>query len=157
MSYEYKGKTYELKPYTLAVQAQAGKLLREISRLNYAVIADIDTSYLNKYESRKRVLEKRIDQCKSGGKDSKQAETELENLLLEMESDKQVVALNKLIEEQTKYIAFELIGNTELMTETFKVILNEPVALDYNDTETVSFVNQVIGDFFFLKGIIKAE
>lgn len=157
MSYEYKGKTYELKPYTLTVQAAAGKLLKEISRLNYEVISGIDTSYLNKYESRKRTLEKRIDQCKAGGKDAKQAENELENLVLEMESDKQIQALNKLIEEQTRYIAFELIGNTELMTETFKVILNEPVTLDYNDEETVSFVNQVIGDFFFLRGLSKEQ
>jgi hypothetical protein len=157
MSYEYKGKTYELKPYTLTVQATAGKLLKEISRLNYEVISGIDTSYLNKYESRKRTLEKRIDQCKAGGKDATQAENELENLVLEMESDKQIHALNKLIEEQTRYIAFELIGNTGLMTETFKVILNEPVTLDYNDEETVPFVNQVIGDFFFLRGINKEQ
>ena len=157
MSYEYKGKTYELKPYTLIVQAAAGKLLKEISRLNYEVISGIDTSYLNKYESRKRTLEKRIDQCKAGGKDATQAENELENLVLEMESDKQIHALNKLIEEQTRYIAFELIGNTELMTETFKAILNEPVTLDYNDEETVPFVNQVIGDFFFLRGINKEQ
>lgn len=157
MSYEYKGKAYELKPYTLSVQAAAGKLLKEISRLNYEVIAGIDTSYLNKYESRKRTLEKRIEQCKSGGKDSTQAETELENLVLEMESDKQIQAINKLIEEQTRYIAFELIGNTELMTETFKVILNEPVMLDYNDESTVNFVNSVIGDFFFLRGLSKEK
>jgi len=152
VSYEYLGKSYELKPYTLAVQSAAGKLLQEISRLNYEVIAGIDTSYLNKYESRKRVLGKRIEQCKAGGKDSTQAESELEDLIAEMESDKQIQALNKLIEEQTKYIAFSLVSDFELMTETFKVILNEPVTLDYNNPETVQFVNQVIGDFFFLKG-----
>ena len=157
MSYEYKGKTYELKPYTLAVQAQAGKLLREISRLNYAVIADIDTSYLNKYESRKRVLEKRIEQCKSGGKDSTQAENELESLVLEMESDRQIQALNKLIEEQNKLLTFDLVGNVPLMINTFKVILNEPVEINFHDEETVKFVNTVIQDFFFLRGLSKEK
>ena len=155
MSYEYLGKTYELKPYTLAVQSSAGKLLKEISRLSYEATASIDTSYLDKYEMRKRVLEKRIDQCKAGGKDSTQAETELENLQDEMMTDAKVKALNKLIDEQTRYIAFELIGNTELMTETFRVILNEPVTLDYNNPETVDFVNKVIGDFFLLTSIRK--
>jgi len=151
MSYEYKGKTYELRAYTLKTQAAAGELLKEISRLSYELYSSIDMSYANKFEKRKSALERRIEQCKTGGKDSKQVEDELADLQDEMQTDKQLQALNKLVEEQSKYIVFDLIGNEELMRNTFKVILNEPVELDFNDSETVDFVNNVIHDFFFLK------
>ena len=151
MSYEYKGKTYELRAYTLKTQAAAGELLKEISRLSYELYSSIDMSYANSFEKRKVSLEKRIEQCKAGGKDATQAEEQLEDLKDEMQTDKQLQALNKLVEEQSKYIVFDLIGNEELMRNTFKVILNEPVELDFNDTETVDFVNNVIHDFFFLK------
>ena len=151
MSYEYKGKTYELKQYTLKTQAAAGELLKEISRLSYELYSSIDMSYSNKFEKRKAALERRIEQCKTGGKDATQTKEELESLLDEMQTDKQLQALNKLVEEQSKYIVFDLIGNEKLMKDTFRVILNEPVELDYEDTETVDFVNNVIHDFFFLK------
>ena len=151
MSYEYKGKTYELRAYTLKTQAAAGELLKEISRLSYELYSSIDMSYSNKFEKRKAALERRIEQCKTGGKDSTQVEDELADLQDEMQTDKQLQALNKLVEEQSKYIVFDLIGNEKLMKDTFRVILNEPVELDYEDTETVDFVNNVIHDFFFLK------
>lgn len=151
MSYEYKGKTYELRAYTLKTQAAAGELLKEISRLSYELHSSIDMGYANSFEKRKAALERRIEQCKAGGKDSTQTQEELESLLDEMQTDKQLQALNKLVEEQSKYIVFDLIGNEKLMKDTFRVILNEPVELDYEDTETVDFVNNVIHDFFFLK------
>ena len=151
MSYEYKGKTYELRAYTLKTQAAAGELLKEISRLSYELYSSIDMSYANSFEKRKAALQRRIEQCKAGGKDATQAEEQLEDLLDEMQTDKQLQALNKLVEEQNKYIVFDLIGNEELMRNTFKVILNEPIELDYEDSETVDFVNNVIHDFFFLK------
>ncbi|MBK6878651.1 MAG: hypothetical protein IPG99_20005 [Ignavibacteria bacterium] len=151
MSYEYKGKTYELRAYTLKTQAAAGELLKEISRLSYELYSSIDMSYANSFEKRKAALQRRIEQCEAGGKDATQTKEELESLLDEMQTDKQLQALNKLVEEQSKYIVFDLIGNEKLMKDTFRVILNEPVELDYEDSETVDFVNNVIHDFFFLK------
>jgi len=151
MSYNYKGKTYELRAYTLKTQAAAGELLKEISRLSYELYSSIDMSYANKFEKRKAALQRRITQCEEGGKDAAQPKQELEDLLDEMQTDKQLQALNKLVDEQSKYIVFDLIGNEKLMKDTFKVILNEPIELDYDDAETVEFVNNVIHDFFFLK------
>ncbi len=162
--YKYGEHEYEMLPASLDMLNRAAPVLIKYKKLEFQHTSDIDMTAVYKVQERLEELELAITdlesepEAKRDKKRLKELKSKLKKERAEFESDTGLQAGIALYNELRGMAMYQLVTDVSLMQPFLYGILKGDLSkLDFSNMNIVSFIQQVVSDFFLIMKKSKEE